>query len=129
MSSQAMLVPPGRFGGVRGFKDVMGKRGRYAAHAEDYVGRFYRLLRKWRAETAFLSSTTEMYSHPAFIEIVLMGNKVVPLIVQELRKRPDLLVGALSRITSENPVSANDRGNVYAMAAAWIEWFNRHKGR
>jgi hypothetical protein len=69
-----------------------------------------------------------MYSHPAFIEIVLMGHRVVPLIIEELKKRPDLLVGALPRITSENPVSTSDRGNIYAMALAWIEWYRR-KGR
>src|SRR5262245_49980008 len=105
--------------GVRSFEPIAGRRGHYKQHAEDYVARFSKLVRKWRADTAYTSSATEMFEHPAFIEIVGMGDIVVPLIIEEIERQPDLLVGALTRITGENPVAAGDRGNVYAMAIAW----------
>ena len=116
--NQAVIARPPRLG-VRPFVDPPTRRGRYGPHGEDYVTRFYTLVRRWRAETAYVSSTTEMFTHPAFVEIVQMGKKVIPLIVGELRKQPDWLLGALVRITGENPVAARDRGEVYAMALAW----------
>lgn len=121
-SAPIVLAPPPRLG-LDGFIEIFGRRGRYSRHSEDYVSRFYRLVRRWRAQTAYVSSATAMFDHPAFVEIVGMGNKVVPLILGELRYQPDLLVGALPRITGENPVLPQDSGDIYAMARAWIEWY------
>jgi hypothetical protein len=124
MTCHALFETQPKFG-VRPFEVAVGRPGRYTKHAEDYVSRFFKLVRKWRAETAYASSTSEMFNHSAFIEIVRMGVPVIPLIVFELKRQPDLLVAALTRITGENPVSTGDRGNVYAMASAWIEWYQR----
>jgi hypothetical protein len=122
----AVMAPESRFG-IRPFKEVTGQRGRYTRHGEDYIDRFHKLLRRWRADTAYVSSATEMFNHPAFAQIVRMGKQVVPLIIAELRMQPDWLVGALVRITGENPVPEADRGDVYAMANAWVEWHNRRR--
>jgi hypothetical protein len=124
--NNAVLAPPSRFG-IQPFTDVVGKRGRYTGHGEDFVSRFYRLVRRWRAETAYVSSATDMFEHPAFVEIVGMGRKLIRLIIDELRQQPDHLVGALVRITGQNPVLMHDRGDVYAMATAWIEWYQRQR--
>jgi hypothetical protein len=56
-----------------------------------------------------------------------MGEKAIPLIIGEISRQPDLLFGALSRITGENPVSKNAQGDVYAMVTAWIEWNRRRQ--
>lgn len=106
----------------RDYTPIIGTPRRYTQHKDDYVSRFKRLVRKWRAETAYVSSTTDLLEHPAVAEIISMGDIVVPLIIDELRVQPDQLVGALVRITGENPISPCDRGDIYAMAAAWIEW-------
>ena len=124
MNSPASATPNPRFR-IRPFKQVAATPGRYAKHGEDYVGRFYRLLRKWRAATAYSSSPDEMFTHPAFLQITGMGTKVVPLIVGELRRQPDWILAALVKITGENPIAESDRGDLYAMATAWIEWFQR----
>jgi hypothetical protein len=68
-----------------------------------------------------------MFDHPAFVEMVSMGDRAIPLIIGEIERQPDLLVGALVRITGENPVPQDDQGDVYAMAMAWIEWYRRRK--
>ena len=126
MSSNTITIAPPAHYSRRQFVDVDGGQGRYTGHGEDYVTRFHRLVRRWRAETAYYSSTTDMLAHPAFVEIVEMGRKVIPLIVEQLRQQPDHLVGALVRITGENPVSNNDRGNIYAAATAWIGWYEQN---
>jgi hypothetical protein len=106
---------------------IIGKPGRYLRHGDDYVSRFNRLVRRWRAETAYVSSSSQLFGHPAFAEIVSMGEVVVPLIIAELRRQPDALVGALTMITGESPVSSYDRGDMYAMASAWVEWYQRRR--
>jgi hypothetical protein len=98
---------------------------RYPQSAKDYVGRFYELVRKWRAETFMMSSATEALEHPAFKEIVSMGAKAISLIIQEIEMQPDLLIAALPILTGEDPVSEADRGDFAAMSIAWIEWYRR----
>jgi hypothetical protein len=110
---------------IHRFREMDARSARYDSGGEDYISRFFRLLRRWRAETAYSSSAPEMFTHPAFIQIVGMGDKVVPLIVAELRRQPDWILGALPQITGENPIANSDRGDLYAMAAAWIEWHHR----
>ena len=108
--------------------EITGQLCRYDRNRDDYVARFYRLLKKWRAETAYSSSMDDLFTHSAFCEIVGMGQLVVPLVISELRRQPDALVGTLPMITGEDPVANHDRGDFYAMASAWIEWFAR-KGK
>src|SRR5207244_10748962 len=89
--------------------------------------RFQRLAKKWREETAHLSSTVRMSQHPAYREIVAMNWDVVPLLLAELQRRPDFWFAALREITGEEPVPAESAGNLKAMARAWVEW-GRAKG-
>jgi len=84
--------------------------------------RFRRLEATWAAETAYISSSTVIRNHPAFLEIISLGEAVVPLILRELEKRPRLLVWALKQITGANPVPAADHGNIAKMCEAWLRW-------
>jgi hypothetical protein len=93
-----------------------------AAVGETAAERFQRLAAVWRAETAYLSSLTDMTAHPAYREIVGMGREVVPLLLQDLEKEPDHWFTALSEITGANPVPPEDAGNLDRMAAAWLRW-------
>jgi len=103
----------------------IGSSATYKATAADYVDRFYANLHKWRSETYYLSSAKELQKHPSFQAIVEMGEPVIALILDDLKRRPSLLALALSAITDENPVPDADRGNVRAMANAWISWGSR----
>lgn len=86
---------------------------------------FRELARRWRDETQFLSSTTQMTAHPAYREIVDLGPGVVPLLLADLRREPDHWFAALRELTGENPVAPADRGNLGAMADAWVRWGER----
>ena len=120
----AVTLKPSLFGRQSFTQIIVGKRF-YRANSEDYITRFYKLVRKWRSDTALTSSLEEIVENPSFKEIVRMGNKAVPLIISELERQPDFLFVALSLITGENPTSSQDQGDVYAMAMSWVEWSRR----
>ncbi len=84
--------------------------------------RFRRLTEQWKAETRFLSSTTAIAEHPAYREIVAMGEAVLPLIFDDLSRNPGQWYSALAILTGENPVAEADRGKIHAMTRAWLEW-------
>jgi hypothetical protein len=84
--------------------------------------RFRRLAAVWRAETAYVSSSTELVAHPAFQEIVGMGPAVIPLLLRELENRTGHWHRALRRITGVDPVAPADRGNIDRAADAWLRW-------
>lgn len=99
--------------------------GKYSGNSEDGSTRFNALVKRWRLETAYVSSIDQIVNNPSFKDIVAMGTCAVPLVVAEIERQPDLLVAALSLITHEDPVAPDDRGNVYAMVVAWLDWFHR----
>lgn len=84
--------------------------------------RFALLAKTWIRETSHISTVGIMANHPAYQEIILMGWPVVPLILDELRHRPDFWFKALREITKENPVPPSHAGNVSKMAKAWVQW-------
>jgi hypothetical protein len=94
--------------------------------AETLEERFRRLEATWLGEVGFSSSSTELRSHPAFREIIGLGEAVVPLMLRDLEERPRLWVWALPRITGADPVPASDRGNIAKMSAAWLRWGREH---
>lgn len=83
---------------------------------------FAHLARRWKKETAHLASAVRMAEHPAYREIIAMGDAAVPLLLRELERRPDHWFIALRRITGADPVSQSARGDVRKMADAWIAW-------
>jgi hypothetical protein len=94
--------------------------------AETLEQRFRRLEAAWRAAVGFSSSSTVLRSHPAFEEIIALGQEVVPLMLRDLEERPRLWVWALPRITGADPVPASDRGNIAKMSKAWLRWGQEH---
>lgn len=98
----------------------------YKPTAADYVDFFYSHLQKWRSETYYVSSSSELQRHPSFRAIVKMGQIVIPLILNDLKRKPSLLSLALGEITGESLVPAEARGNLKAMADSWISWGSRN---
>jgi hypothetical protein len=91
------------------------------------VEAFDALAAAWRREKGRSSSAARMAQHPAYRRIVEMGAAAVPFILRELERRPDHWFIALHEITGEDPVPTECRGNVKAMAEAWLNW-GREKG-
>lgn len=88
--------------------------------------RFRELVRQWKEATAYLSSITDMSMHPAYQQIIGMGEAAVPLLFEELRREPDHWFWALKSITGEDPVAPDDRGKLDRMTHAWLEWAQAH---
>lgn len=84
--------------------------------------RFHELVRQWKNATFFLSSITDMAMHPAYQQIIGMGEDALPLLFEELRREPDHWFWALQAITGVNPVPTEARGNVARMSEAWLAW-------
>ncbi len=78
------------------------------------------LVEQWRDETMMLSSPMTAAMHPSYQRIIGMGQPAVPLILQELERRPDHWFWALHAITGEDPARATD--DVDVAATDWLNW-------
>jgi hypothetical protein len=91
--------------------------------AETIEQRVARLLARWRQETAYTSSSTEMKSHPAYQELIALGPAALPALFRDLAQTHDgHLSKALTTITGAHPVPAEDRGKIRRVAEAWLGW-------
>jgi hypothetical protein len=92
---------------------------------EDWL-KFQRLVREWRKERkTTVSLTSEMAMLPSYQQIIAMGEKVLPLIVSQLRSEgdePDHWFWALRVLTGVDPIQPEDQGNISKMAQAWLNW-------
>ena len=83
---------------------------------------------KWREESVFLSSPSEMAKCEPYQEIIKMGEKAIPFIIDQLRSNdPDHWFFALSQITDEDPIAPENYGNLKNMANDWISWYENGK--
>lgn len=90
--------------------------------ADHRAARFERLRDQWKRETAHLGRVERRAMHPAYQHIIGMGPDAVPLILDELRRRPDDWFWALHAITDADPVLPECHGRMTEMANAWIRW-------
>ena len=92
----------------------------------DMQSDFDRLAGEWKRETAHLSSPTMIAEHRAYQEVIGLGPAAIPLILRDLQKAPAMWFMALREITGELPIREQDRGDIEAMRAAWIDWGERN---
>jgi hypothetical protein len=91
--------------------------------AETIEQRVLRLLRRWREETAYVSSSTQLTGHPAYQELMALGAAALPFLFRDLEQTGDgHLSKALTTITGAHPVPVEDRGNVRKVVEAWLRW-------
>jgi hypothetical protein len=91
--------------------------------AESVEQRVVRLLRCWREQTAYMSSSTQITGHPAYQELAALGSDGLPFLFRDLELTGDgHLSKALSTITGAHPIPADDRGNIRKAADAWLRW-------
>jgi len=84
--------------------------------------KFRALADRWIRETAIVSSISKKLKHPAYREIVKLGEAVIPSLLTELAERPDHWFAALEEITGRDPVSETDRRDIARAAQAWAAW-------
>ena len=68
-----------------------------------------------------------MMKHPAYQQIIDLGEPVIPLLLAELKREPDFWFAALQKLTGVDPVPKENAGKIKLMAQAWLEW-GRQKG-
>ena len=89
------------------------------------IARFQALVSEWRRDVAWTSSSSEMAMHPAYQQIIGMGQVAVPLLLRELEQHPDHWFWALRAITGVDPVPPEHRGTLPEMAKTWLDWGRR----
>lgn len=84
--------------------------------------KFRELVARWKSERSEIASFAKMAMHPAYQEIIEMGQKATPLILKEMRRDPDHWFWALNAIEGVDPVPEVSRGKFAEMTTAWIDW-------
>jgi hypothetical protein len=87
-----------------------------------YGEEFRRLSAAWHRDTDHLSSMEKAEQHPAYQEIIALGQGVVPFLLKDLAENHTHWFTALEAITGAQPTSAAIAGNIPKMAEAWVHW-------
>ncbi|MFO0969061.1 MAG: hypothetical protein U0793_26200 [Gemmataceae bacterium] len=91
--------------------------------AEAIGGLVARLLRQWREETRYLSSSTAMTGNVAYLDLIALGPVALPFLFRDIEQTGDgHLSKALTEITGAHPVPAEERGHVRKVAERWLHW-------
>ena len=61
-------------------------------------------------------------THPAYWQIIGLGLETIPILLRELKERPDHWFLALRALTGLNPASPNDAGRLPVRVESWLEW-------
>ncbi len=88
----------------------------------DCLLKFWELKEQWKECTAKLSSSAKIAMHPAYQQIIGMGQEAIPLILAEMRCEPDHWFWALKSITGGDPVLPKQKGRLKEMTKSWINW-------
>ena len=88
--------------------------------------RFLELKERWRQETAFISSPKDLFSHPAYQQIIGLGPQAVPLVLSALQAEPGLWLWALRAMTGANPIPDGFDGGTQQIAELWLDWARRN---
>ena len=83
---------------------------------------FERLKTEWKSKTKCMSNSAQMATVWSYQQIIGMGRPALPLILKELERETDHWFWALGAISGENPVPAEQAGQVENTAKAWIQW-------
>ena len=83
--------------------------------------RFDELARRWTGETLVMSSSTQIFAHDAYRQIVDLGEQALPVVLTELQRSGDVRwVQALTDITGiRQPATGAGPAEV---VQAWLAW-------
>lgn len=83
---------------------------------------FEELARVWKRETAISSNLTKIVLHPAYQRIMAMGPAVIPLILEDLSRKPAHWFWALHNLVPPGKDPAKGLTNIRAATDAWVKW-------
>ena len=90
---------------------------------------FNKLASDWLAATAIHSNPAIIARHPAYAQIVAMGEQAIPWVLKEVvheRNRPHWFQ-VLNEIIGMTPAPEDTWGKVEQVAATWLEWGREHE--
>jgi len=82
--------------------------------------KFFNLTSAWESKTKLHSSISKIIEDENFKKIVEMGDKAIPLIIEEIDKKPSTLVWALNLIT-QSSLQSNQRLTVTEACSRWAK--------
>lgn len=87
--------------------------------------KFYVLRDQWQEETKYMSSASQIVEHPAYKEIVKMGEEVVPWIIDDIRfNATTFWWHALRQILQDGPIVPEyGRGKLRLINELWLAWY------
>jgi hypothetical protein len=88
--------------------------------------RFANLMKQWKAETSHLSLLEAVYLHPAYQQIIGMGEAALPFIFKELADPTGRWFWALTSITGHEPFKGQRGIADQQMREAWLGWSREH---
>ena len=88
--------------------------------------RFVKLVEEWQRGTGGLSSPRAIADHPAYQQIIEMGQMAIPMILQEMQENGGWWYPALRALTGENPVPEEAKGRPPLNGEAWLKWGRRN---
>jgi hypothetical protein len=91
----------------------------------DLRERFRQLVAQWKEQSRHLSNTAQMAMLKPYQHIIGLGERALPLILEELQREPDHWFWALEAIAHENPVPPEAAGKLRPTADAWLAWGKR----
>lgn len=92
----------------------------------DMKEKFNALMKRWRNDTRIESSATKITTHPAYLEIIKMGEDALPLIFEDIQNGGCFWGTALNKITGEDPIAREDWGKISKISQTWLEWGREH---
>ena len=93
------------------------------AEADDELYQEFRSLATlWKEETAGYAFLSKAIQHPAYEEIIAMGEQTIPWMLRDLADGHGQWFHALRLLTGASPIADEDRGYRPKMRSAWLEW-------
>lgn len=80
------------------------------------------LMKKVGVVASTADHTTKKYIHPAYQQIIGMGESAVLPVLRDLKNTFADWFWALTAITGDNPIAHEDVGDVQKMTEAWLKW-------
>lgn len=84
--------------------------------------RFRELADKWYEEIGGDSSLTRINSNLNYLRIIKLGERVIPLIIEELEKEPAPWFLALQVLSERDDIGQDTPGDFSKITKAWLDW-------
>ncbi len=104
--------------------DALNRTDAQKQHLDDLFGE---LASRWKDETSVYSASWQIKAHPAYQQIVNLGEDGIPLLLGKLAQPCIQWMIALSAIAGADPSPMEHAGDIVRMAQDWLAW-GRHRG-